>query len=69
MLFSGRDLYPNMGTVTSTSDLSAPELGEQLVLTQGNDSNYSEVMTKADQSNILWAILAVVGMLFLFGVL
>lgn len=62
-----RDLYPDNYNVLSTSDISSPELEEQLVMTKGNESNYAEVMTKADRGNIVWAILGIVALMFAFG--
>jgi len=66
-MFSGRDLYPNMAQVVSTSDMSAPELGEQLVLTKGDDSGYSGVVTKEDRTHLLLAIVGIMAVLFAFG--
>lgn len=67
MIFSGRDLYPNMVGVVSTMDNTSPELGEQLVLTSGDDSNYPGVVTTKDKGHMLWAILGVIAVLFAFG--
>lgn len=66
-MFSMRDLYPTMPQAVSTSDLASPELGEQLVLTKGEDTNYAGVVTKADRTNLVWAILGVIAILFAFG--
>jgi len=66
-MFSGRDLYPNMAQVVSTSDNTAPELGEQLVLTKGDDSGYAGVVTKEDRTHLILAVVGVFAVLFAFG--
>jgi hypothetical protein len=66
-MFSMRDIYPDFSSVVSTSDTASPELGEQLVLTQGSDSNYADVMTKADRNNLVFAILGIIAFLVIFG--
>ena len=65
-MFSGRDLYPNMANVVSTDDNLSPELGEQLVLTKG-DGDIATVATKEDKNHLIMAIVAVVAVLFAFG--
>lgn len=67
MYLSGRDLYPNMTTVLSTSDETAPELPEQLVLVKSDKSEATAVVTKADSGHLIWAFAAVVAVLFAFG--
>lgn len=66
-MFSGRDLYPNMGNVVSTADMVSPELGEQLVLTKGEDGAYAGVVTKQDRTNLVLAILGILAVMFAFG--
>jgi len=67
-MFSGRDLYPNMYNVISTGDNTAPELGEQLVLTRGDDSgNISGVVTKQDRTHLVLAVVGIFAVLFAFG--
>ena len=66
-MFSVRDLYPDMGHVMSTSDVSSPELDEQLVLTKGDDSNYPGIVTKEDRTHLVLAIVGVLAVMFMFG--
>lgn len=66
--FSMRDLYPDSGAVMTTSEITAPELQEQVVLTTGSDSPYPTMVTQNDKSNMIWAGLAFVALLFVFGV-
>jgi len=67
-MFSGRDIYPNIASVMSTKDVTSPELSEQLVLTQGDNSQYPGIVTKQDRTHMMYAVVGIIVVLFAFGV-
>lgn len=69
MYLSGRDLYPNLTQVLSTSDETAPELPEQLVLVKSDKTEETGVVTKEDSMHLIWAMIVVVAVLFMFGMI
>lgn len=65
--YSARDLYPDMSSFMNTSEITAPELSEQVVYTKGNDSDYPEMITTKDRNHLLGAAVVIVALLFAFG--
>lgn len=66
--YSIKDLYPDFESVQSTTDNTVPAEDQQMVYVK-TDSDSPNLMTKNNRNHTVLAIVAVVAVLFAFGLI
>ena len=66
--YSIKDMYPDFTNVLSTNDNTVPGEDQQTVYVK-SDSNSPVLLTKTDRGHTVFAVVAVIAVLFAFGLI